>query len=253
MTNRLLAHARTLTRSVTTALQVHARTAADDLDAQREAVGARPLQLAVPLEVAQHDIEASLQALSEADFALSRETHEDADAREARDAIFARLFDRVSATSQGIYLLYGAEGLKRLRLHGSTPQTHERLVSFARGFVIASTPLPPLPTPRHAFQTLHIEAARDAISADTDALDASITALTRETRQTQLLRVDRDKALLAWRRHLTLAIALTRATLVFNGQRELADRVLPTDRQVARNNPEPQPEAPDTPEPAPTA
>ncbi|MEL6179516.1 MAG: hypothetical protein AAFS10_11205, partial [Myxococcota bacterium] len=90
-----------------------------------------------------------------------------------------------------------------------------------------------LPEPTNPFATaLDMASARVRIEALTTTLERTMGAVEAEVRDDQSARLKRDELFEAWEREVRFARDQARAMMVRAGQKELADRLLPTDNQI---------------------
>jgi hypothetical protein len=127
---------------------------------------------------------------------------------------------------------YGRALTEALKLDGLTPRAPNQLINYAERFLQASQPMPTIPAPLKAWLAFDLAAARAEIEPLVPALKASQQTVAREERETQQTRLQRDRAHARWLEQMNLHIQITRAALRAAQLGELADRLLPTARQL---------------------
>jgi hypothetical protein len=233
-------NASTLTRTVISALATHVAPAGKKLDQELE----KPLGLEAAARALAGQVEKSLGIYGAADEVVEKETGEDADARanvdRSKTTLRQKLMDLTGAVDSG----YGRPVVARLALVGVTPTAADQLLTAADKFLQATKEAPPLPAPKQDWQSLDLAAARADIASARDALRSDLEALAKDTRETQQARSDRDRAHAAWEMDVRFCVSFARMVLVRADLSDLADRLLPTERQVS--GVEPPDEAPAT-------
>ncbi len=231
--NKTLHDAQILTRKVNTALAEHAIPASLALDVQRQLQEKPPYQKDAFLSRVGDSLKGSLITYSDAQELLQREEGEDGDARDERDETAEALRVSTSLTARSIETTFGRKVLIKMSLAGTVPSAADTLNTFVKAFINATSAedfAPPAPINPHV--AFNFAAARAEIVAQHAALQAALTALTTEERQSQQARSDRDVALAAWRQELRFARDEARSILIRAGKDDLAARILPTDRQI---------------------
>ena len=239
MPTATFASARQRSEHLLSAMNQHAIPTASEVDEARKSHKARVMYVDKTLEALAHSLEARLGQLEAAESALAREAREDAEVRGARDARKEGLGQLLSQLAEAVHSAWGREVVVRLSLEGRTPQNTAALLTAARAVLVATDPMPELPPPTSAWNAPDLDGARAALLALTREVEAELSALAEDTRQTQLARAARDEALAAWRREFALASAFTRALLDYAGKSDLAARVLgPRARRAGGDDPE---------------
>jgi hypothetical protein len=238
MPSKLIEDARALTEALTTACEKHLPTASDAIDQDQVRRGFASFSLAQHLDNGAA-IQASFDALEAADRLLEQEGIEDTDARKDRDAAREQLYKTVSALGTAVATAYGRDSVARLALAGNTPRATAALTQAARAFLVATQTMPALPEPLEPWNTPNLSAARERVITQLDALTQAQNLLAREQRETQLARVNRDRAHELWFSDLRFHLDLLRAAFSRAKEAELADRILPTRRQLTAVEPDP--------------
>lgn len=226
MPTKTLENARKLQRQLESGVTGHAIPAAEAIDAQRPK--AEKLALATTLHGTAASCARAFERFLAAERTVVREDAEDRSAREGRDDGAALLRQTLSRLAAAIGATYGRASVETLALSGTTPIVPDQLVTAGRRFLLATDTLPALPAPRDAWAAIDLAAARATVLAQVEALERALDATAEETRQTQAARQARDEAAEAWKREATLWAALARAALRYDGQHDLASRLLPS-------------------------
>ena len=236
MSSQLLKKARTIHNSVLTACEKHLPEASSLLDRDREAHGLPPLRLQEGM--AQGKALAFYFATFEAsEEALERETLEDSDIRKRRDSTSEALYVSMVKLGSLVLTSYERSVAERLRVTGTTPRTHKSLLAYAQGFLNATSTLPDLPPLTDTWSSLDLPAARAHVASLVDGLKRQQLEVDREVRESQYARHQRNLAQENWYKELDLTIAVLRMALRAANQPELADRLLPTERQIRQLEP----------------
>ncbi len=230
MSSQTVENARKLTNAVSTAYESHLAQASAQIDEERVALGAQPLEFAARLEGAT-TLKNLFEAFEASELALAQEVKEDSQARQLRNKKFEELYQVLSRLGAAVEAVYGRDGVRKIQLAGRTPRAISALDKFAQGFLRASEPMPDLPVVVQSFGSVDLVGARAAVAEMVPALRAAQVTLERDERETQLARYQRNKLHAAWYLELRYHIDLLRATLRRAGQEELAERILPSERQ----------------------
>lgn len=230
--NQSLRRARIVTRRVTTGLIKHAAPAADTLDAELTAEGEEPMNQREQMMKLAALTQKRFDAYNEEQSNLDKDEQETTTARGGRDDTATLLKKTLSQTSAAIRATYGARAVKDAKLSGTVPVVPETLLSFAQGFLDATGDDFTLPEPTNPFATVDLPAARARIDGLRGALSDALDTVTSELRDDQKVRNHRNDRYNTWEREVRFARDQARAILVRAGQKELADRLLPTDNQI---------------------
>lgn len=220
-------------------LRRHAIPAAKLLDADLRALipGTAQIDTAATLSVVADALSARFHAFAKAQGALDLDLSETRYERDERDHVSITLRARLLDMSAALRLIHGPDALKRFKLAGRLPPSASDLLDFAAGFLDATAAGVDFNTDDDALVSADFAAMRDAIAALTETFRASLNAVRDEEHEDQSARALRDEALAAWTREARLARNLSRATLERVGRSALADRILPTNRQLNGNAP----------------
>lgn len=231
--NKTVRRARVVTRRVTTGLNQHAISAAETIDAQLSAEGQEPLQHTPVLKRQAALLQTRFDAYQRAQEMLDADMGQTTTARTERDKATAELLDLVSQLSAILRTTYGPEVAAQAKLTGSIPRVPETLLSYAREVLSATDDGLVLPEPTNRFTTpLDMASARAELLVRLQTLEQALDQVTAELRDDQQARAVRNDALEAWNTEVRFARDLAQAVLVRAGRKELADRLLPTDRQI---------------------
>lgn len=240
MTTSTLQRTRILNQRITSSIRKHAvpATATVDADLRKLAPNVADLNSAATLTAVADCLDARFATYEKAQATLDRDLTETRQERDGRDqasiALRTALLDFIAA----LRLLHGADTLKRLKLSGRLPPGSHDLLTFATSYLGASPDGPDLPAQEDDSPiSIDFDAMHANIADLTRAFRASLWAVSDEERDDQRARVIRDKALAAWTRDARFARNLSRATLERVGRSALADRILPTNRQLNGNAP----------------
>ncbi|MEO1269154.1 MAG: hypothetical protein AAFX99_13715 [Myxococcota bacterium] len=232
-TNKSLRRARVVTRRVTAGLIQHAAPAAETLDAELKAEGEEPLVQAEHMRRLAELTQKRFDRYAQGQSSLGQDERETTEARSARDSASGDLKTTLSQLGSVMRATYGQSSTIQANLSGSVPSVSENLLSFARAFLDATEGDYTLPEPTNPFATaLDMASARVRIEALTTTLERTMGAVEAEVRDDQSARLKRDELFEAWEREVRFARDQARAMMVRAGQKELADRLLPTDNQI---------------------
>jgi len=235
MPTQAIEDAKVRTRALKTALEEHALPLAKAIDAQRQGRQQPGLALEVAVVALIASLPASLTHYEATEGDVARELDEDGVLRTERDTTHAALRQALSQLATAVEAAWGRDVASRLKLTGRTPDRLEAVLTFASGFLGATSPLPVLPAPHHAWNVPDLAAARAEIAAIFTDLDRGISDVKTDTRQTELARTRRDEAEAAWRQETNVAAELAHAILRYAGRDDLASRILDHPTSTARD------------------
>ena len=227
------ANKQSITRTITSSVTSHLDELASALGpllfpgGVSEAVDMRAVCLATAA-LLQRDYE----ALAHADREVARERTEDDQMRVQRDEVLSTLREAVFRYRDLVSAVYGAEQVKACGLAGRVPDHPEALVAFARN---AAGKLPALAEAqdRSPFIQFDLEAVTADLLAKTERLEASLTSVATDMRETQAAQSQRNQADEAWRRHYNPVASMVESLFRLADMDHQADRVRPTRRRRA--------------------
>ena len=238
MASQTLENARKLTLRVSTANTEHVLPATRELDAQLEQQGLTPLSQEASVAASEGNLKATFAAYEAAELDLAREVGEDSAERQALKATVGRAYRTVVSLAADVQGTYGRETAEDLELTGSTPDSPDPLVSRLKAAIAKLTPeaiaaLPPIEEDgEESWKSINLTNAVAILSRRLTSLEADIATLAEESRQTQLVRSNRDKARKRWQSQMRFNINQARNVLTAAGREDLADRILPTETQI---------------------
>jgi len=252
MPSKTLEKANIVTRQVETALTSHVQPSADEIDAALRTLERAPYQLSAQIEAIRASLIASYGRYESADDVVVTEVGEDEVIRLTRDSQRDELKSKVSSLANAVAVSYGRPAVKLLGLEGTIPGQPDRLITMAKQFLIKTQRgVPDLGAPKESWAVPNVAVARTEIDETVGRLEGTLQQVSREARESQIARNNRDKAGTQWYLELRFALDLARAVLRRAGRDELADKVLPSRQEVERLEPVVASEEPDAPTPPP--
>jgi hypothetical protein len=170
--------------------------------------------------------------LAQIDREVARERHEDDRARARRDLAVGALRDDLMITRDVTGGAYGLELMESTGLGGRIPTQTDALLVYARN-VVEKLPSLALNPSASSFVQIDIGAAFNVLTGRTEELDAALTGVATDLRETQMVQSQRSQVEERWRRHYAVVADIIEGLLRLAGFDHLADRVRPTRRRRA--------------------
>ncbi|MBH24575.1 MAG: hypothetical protein CMH57_09005 [Myxococcales bacterium] len=253
MSSQLKENARKLNRYVLSALDNHVLPTAERLDEELERAQLKPVALKGSIEAVRDNLVTAFDRLNASVDEVTREVGEDQDDRGALKATTERAYKGFSELGRVVEMAYGRSVAQRLKLTGTTPRSPDPLLTRIEGFLSSTVSPPTLPEPTSSWNIPNLPQARAEFVDLAQQLKTAIEALGGEERETQAARGERDADLVGWQQEAQFATDQARAILKRAGQDYLADRILPTQSQIAEvEDPGEPPANPTEDDPAPT-
>ena len=229
--NKTRRRARIITRRVVAGLTRHAAPAAAELDAQLKEADRPALGLEGSLTASATLIQTQLDRYIAGQQALSTDLAETSGARAVRDDAYNALRSSLIGVAGLLESAYGRETRIDAQLSGKIPDSPDSLIASAESFLEATAGFT-LPEPVSRFVAFDFVAARAEVQEQVVALSAALADVERELKEDQKARLDRNALYNDWEAEVRLGRDLATAVLIRVGQKELADRLLPSDRQI---------------------
>lgn len=221
-------------RAVLWALETHGEQLVERLEARLggHAEEGTTMPFASLLEILKKDLVAARERLVDLDRTLRDERVEDDEQRELRDRALEELSDGVIALREAFRSTYGTEKLGVFGFAIQTPRLPEELLEQATHLVTRlSDPEIELPEPR--FPGLGVDPATMAATLEpmTERVREAFEGVSRETRETESLKVAKDRALAEYNASFLWIARTVESLFRLAGLEELADRVRPSARR----------------------
>ena len=185
------------------------------------------------MTLAQRHMDASIQQATEADRVHALELGDDGPILQQRDEQSAALYRGIISFREALGGVFGAEVLPRFGLKGNTPQDPVVLLEYVQN-VIALVRKGPLPLPKEEGISYDPSRRLDALEEAHGALSASLREVAKEKREAQETLTNRDRAVDAYDTAYSQAANFLVGIFSLAGLSELAERVRPTARRIAR-------------------
>lgn len=227
------ANKQSITRTITSSMTSHLDELASALGPQLFPGGVpQGVDLRAMCQATAGLLQRDYEALAHWDREVARERTEDDQARIRRDEDMSLLREAVFRHRDLVSAAYGPEQVKACGLAGRIPEHPEALVAFARN-VVGKLPGLASAQGRAPFIQFDLEAVTADLLAKTDGLEASLTAVATDMRETQAAQHRRIQADDAWRRHYGPVASMVESLFRLAGMDHQADRVRPTRRRRA--------------------
>lgn len=230
MASKLTAQRAAVIRSLTSSVRQHGDPIAASLEQRLFPDGVPPgLTLAMVIAALAAAAEREYGRLAMVDVALAKELTDDAQYRDERDDSVADLRVVVQRSRDAMSAGFGKAAISKVGLEGRQPDVPDQLVQLARAAadLVESAELgaPALPTDRAAVAA--------QLRAGADRVDRSLGDVSREEREAQTLRNERDRIDLEVRRVYGGFADAFAGFASAVGLDEIANRVRPTARRRA--------------------
>ena len=184
------------------------------------------------------DIEAAVAALEAADQAHEAELADDSEPRRVRDDAADAGRATLVLIKQSVAAVWGSAGLRALRLEGDTPKQADQIRAQLEQFA-AMPGHTAMPARTNPLQTFDLMPAAQHAQADAAALKAALQAVAREEREAETTLVAKWTAMDAFDETYRSVVPMVRGLFVRAGERELADRLVPSAPSPSRKPAEP--------------
>lgn len=244
--------------TVTSSVVVHGPQIVEPLHAVLFPKGSAKPELTEKLLVALGDaLERAAKEVQDADLSHAAELLDDVEPRQLRDEAQAKLVATLLSLRETLAALYGPATMAAYGLSEPLPDLSTQLLqrgraveSLLRKTAISARPL-------RAGVTVKASALADELAPIVEALDKSLDAVARESREAQLTQERKNQATEAWARVYQGVTSAFYGLYLLAGRKDLADRIEPTARRragLAEEGDQPQPlgeEEPPSPDAAP--